>query len=290
MNSQENFTRIAKAIIYLKDNFREQPELESVAESVALSPFHFQRIFTEWAGVSPKKFLQYISLQHAKRNLQHGQSLFETALDTGLSGTGRLHDLFVSVEGMTPGEYKNGGESLTINYNFYSSLFGRIIIASTQKGICHIGFADDEDLALSVLRQVFVNAKLKRATVPLHNQVLPVFSGLSLNKEKIKLHLKGTEFQLKVWETLLKIPEGKLATYGNVASAIGKPTAARAVGTAIGDNPVAYLIPCHRVIQASGVIGNYMWGSERKHAMIGWEGARVGDDIVETHDPETSGT
>lgn len=281
MKEQEktNFNRIAEAIDYIKDNFKTQPALEEVAEKIHLSPFHFQRLFTEWAGVSPKKFLQYLTVEHAKKMLKENQAtLFETAFETGLSGTGRLHDLFINIEGMTPGEYKNGGENLSINYSFAESPFGNILVASTPKGICHMAFADDEKKALEVLQKIFPNADYKQMVDLVQQNVLYIFTHDWSKLNEVKLHLKGTAFQLKVWETLLKIPMGQLTTYGNIAKQIQQPNASRAVGTAIGDNPVAFLIPCHRVIQSTGVFGQYHWGSTRKTAMIGWEAAHAGNN------------
>ena len=278
MNEQQtlNFERIAQAIAYLKAHFKEQPSLDTVAEQVHLSPHHFQRMFTDWAGVSPKKFLQYLSTSYAKKLLKEDQfTLAETTHRTGLSGTGRLHDLFVNIEGMTPAEYKNGGKYLTINYSFADSPFGEVIVASTEKGICHLAFAGDKPLALQVLREEFPNASFRQHVDWIQQNALFLFTHDWNKLPQIKLHLKGTDFQLKVWETLIRIPEGSVCSYGKIAQEIGRPSASRAVGTAVGDNPVAYLIPCHRVIQASGAIGQYHWGSERKTAMIGWEMART---------------
>jgi AraC family transcriptional regulator of adaptative response/methylated-DNA-[protein]-cysteine methyltransferase len=272
--STTDYDRIAKAIDFIKEHFKTQPSLETIAAHTGLSPFHFQRLFTDWAGVSPKKFLQYISLDHAKRLLKEDQAtLFDTAYEAGLSGISRLHDLFISIEGMTPGEYKNGGEQLTINYQFAPSPFGKLLIASTAKGICHIAFADEEKEAVALLQRSFPNGAYQQLSDDLQQQALQIFSDDWTALPKIKLHLKGTAFQLKVWETLLKIPAGKLASYGSIAKQIQKPLASRAVGTAIGDNPVAFLIPCHRVIQASGLFGEYHWGATRKTAIIGWEAA-----------------
>jgi len=282
MKTQEtiNFNRIAAAIDYIQDNFKTQPSLEDVAEKVHLSPYHFQRLFTEWAGTSPKKFLQYISIEHAKKLLKENQaSLFETAMETGLSGTGRLHDLFMNIEGMTPGEYKNGGEALSINYNFVESLFGNIIIASTSKGICHLAFFEDEAKAFQALQAKFPKAQYQKMPDQLQQNALFIFTHKWEKRNEIKLHLKGTDFQLKVWETLLKIPMGQLTTYGTIARHINRPKASRAVGTAIGSNPVAFLIPCHRVIQSSGVFGGYHWGSTRKKAIIGWEVVQINETI-----------
>lgn len=276
MNSQEsiNYNRIAQAIDYIKANFKEQPNLDEVAANVHLSPFHFQRIFSEWAGTTPKKFLQYISIEHAKKLLmENDATLFDTAYETGLSGTSRLHDLFINIEGMTPAEYKNGGKNLAINYSFAESPFGNIIVASTQKGICYMAFNEDEKQALSELKSKFPNASFNQKLDLIQQNALFIFQNDWSKLNEIKLHLKGTDFQLKVWETLLKIPLGQLATYGFIAQKIKNSNAARAVGTAIGSNPVAFLIPCHRVIQSSGNFGGYMWGNTRKTAIIGWEAA-----------------
>ncbi len=274
-----NYNRIAQAIDYLKTNFKTQPNLDEVAEKVHLSPFHFQRLFTDWAGTSPKKFLQYISIEHAKKLLKENQvSLFDAAYETGLSGTSRLHDLFINIEGMTPAEYKNGGQNLSINYSFADSPFGNILIASTTKGICYIAFVDDEAVAFSLLQNQFPNANFKQHLDLMQQNALFIFTHNWQKLNQIKLHLKGTDFQLKVWETLLKIPLGHLSTYGDIAKQIDNPNASRAVGSAIGDNPVAFLIPCHRVIQATGIFGGYMWGNTRKTAIIGWEAAKTMDN------------
>jgi AraC family transcriptional regulator of adaptative response/methylated-DNA-[protein]-cysteine methyltransferase len=279
MKEQEhiNYKRIAEAIDYIKQNFKDQPNLDDVAGKVHLSPFHFQRLFTDWAGVSPKKFLQYISVEHAKEILKDKQAtLFDAANETGLSGTGRLHDLFIKIEGMTPGEFKNGGENLFINYSYAESPFGNIIVASTSKGICYMAFADNERDALLDLQQHFPNAHFKQMLDLIQQNALFIFTHDWSRLNQIKLHLKGTDFQLKVWEALLKIPMGQLSTYGTIAGSIKNPKAARAVGTAIGSNPVAFLIPCHRVIQSTGTFGGYMWGPTRKTAIIGWEAAKTG--------------
>lgn len=270
-----NYKRIAEAIEYIKTNFKEQPNLDDVAKHVHLSPFHFQRLFSEWAGTTPKKFLQYTTIEHAKKILNQRATLFETAFQSGLSGTGRLHDLFVSIEGMTPAEYKNGGRNLSVNYSFSESPFGKLIVASTHKGVCYMAFENNIDKALEDLKQRFPNATFQRKLDLLQQNALFIFKNDWSKLPQIKLHLKGTDFQLKVWETLLKIPMGDLSTYGNIAEKIGNPNASRAVGTAIGSNPVAFLIPCHRVIQSSGNIGGYMWGGTRKTAIIGWESAKT---------------
>ena len=278
MTEQEhiNYGRIAEAIDYIKTNFKVQPSLNDIAETVHLSPYHFQRLFTDWAGVSPKKFMQYISLEYAKQLLKEKQAtLFDTAHETGLSGTGRLHDLFVNIEGMTPGEYKNGGERLSINYSFAESPFGNLIVASTSKGICHMAFTKNEQQAFMDLQSRFPNANYNQMVDLNQQNALFIFQYDWSKLNQIKLHLNGTPFQLKVWETLLKIPMGELTTYGTIANTIEKPNASRAVGTAIGNNPIAFLIPCHRVIQSSGNIGGYRWGNTRKSAIIGWEASKT---------------
>lgn len=278
MHSQKetDFSRIAEAIYFIKNNFIAQPSLEEIAKHVHMSPLHFQKMFVEWAGVSPKKFLKYISLNYAKSKLRNEQAtLFDTAAEIGLSGTGRLHDLFINIEGMTPGEYKNGGENLTIKYNFQNSIFGKIIIAATNKGICYVAFYEDEELAVNILVKSFPNACFIEEEIPFQKDISKIFMNQYPSVNKIKLHLKGTSFQLKVWETLLSIPLGGLVTYGDISQKVETPKAARAVGSAIGKNPVAFLIPCHRVIQSTGLFGGYMWGEKRKTAMIGWEAVRV---------------
>ncbi len=271
-----NYNRIANAIDYIKQNFKEQPNLDEVAEKVNLSPFHFQRLFSDWAGVSPKKFLQYISIEYAKEILKTKQAtLFDAAYETGLSGTGRLHDLFVKIEGMTPGEYKNGGENLSINYSFYDCPFGDILVASTHKGVCYLAFSENQPTALNLLLNRFPNARFQERHDFIQKNALYIFTKDWSKLNQVKLHLKGTDFQLKVWEMLLKIPMGGLSTYGSIAKDLINPNASRAVGTAIGSNPVAFLIPCHRVIQANGTLGGFMWGTTRKTAIIGWEAAKT---------------
>ncbi len=274
--SQIDYHRIARAIAYIQSNFKLQPSLDEVAEQINLSPAHFQKMFSDWAGTSPKKFLQFISLEHAKGLLKEEKaSLFDAAYETGLSSTSRLHDLFIKIEGMSPAEYKNGGKSLSIKYSFSGSPFGKIITASTEKGICYMAFENDKKTALGNLKLKFPNASFFEGQDDLQQNALSIFDKDWTELNTIKLHLKGTDFQLKVWESLLAIPMGKLSTYGNLAGKIGRSKASRAVGTAIGSNPVAFLIPCHRVIQSSGNLGGYRWGSDRKQMMIGWESSRM---------------
>lgn len=276
--SNKQYNRIEAALSYLQNNFQLQPNLDDVAKYLNLSPYHFQKLFIEWAGVSPKKFLQYTTISYAKKKLKEEQtSILDTAFEVGLSGSSRLHDLFINVEGMTPGEFKNGGRQLKIEYSFFESLFGTIFCASTPKGICTLTFTDNslESFFIDELKKNFPNAELKKNRNDQHYNAIKFFQMDWTNLNKVKLHLKGTRFQLKVWEALLKIPFGKLKNYGEIAKTISSPKASRAVGSAIGDNPVAFLIPCHRVIQSSGSFGGYRWGNLRKMAMIGWEGSQL---------------
>jgi AraC family transcriptional regulator, regulatory protein of adaptative response / methylated-DNA-[protein]-cysteine methyltransferase len=275
-----DYERIKTAIEFIKANFQQQPDLDEVAKQVHVSPFHFQRMFKNWAGVSPKKFLQYTSIQHAKKLLQQNNNIADTAFETGLSTSSRLHDLFINIEGMTPGEYKNGGEQLSIHYSFAETPFGNIIVASTEKGICHLAFTDDESEALNELIAHFPKASFKQMVDTTQQNALFIFTQDWKNLSKIKLHLKGTAFQLKVWEALLKIPMGGLSTYAAIAAAVENTKASRAVGSAIGDNPVAFLIPCHRVIKSTGDFGQYHWSSIRKTALIGWESSRCYGEAV----------
>lgn len=269
-----NFIRVTEAIEYIAGNFREQPSLFEVADQVNMSPYHFQRLFTEWAGVSLQKFLQYTRLAYTKQVLKERQgTFFDTAFDTRLSRTSRLHDLFVQMEGMTPREYKAGGKGLTIDFSFADTPFGEILVASTEKGVCYMAFSDNRERVLEELRHLFPHAAYEHRMTDFQQQALTVFSVDWKQLEIVKLHLKGTDFQLKVWETLLKIPMGALTTYGDIAGYLDHPKASRAVGTAVGDNPVAFLIPCHRVIRSTGALGGYHWGLTRKKAIIGWEAA-----------------
>jgi AraC family transcriptional regulator of adaptative response/methylated-DNA-[protein]-cysteine methyltransferase len=269
-----NYLRIEKAIEYLKSNFKSHPNLETIAKALDLSPYHFQRLFTEWAGVSPKKFIHYLSITYAKQQLKEREvTLFDLTDETGFSSTSRLHDLFVKIEGMTPGEYKNGGQQLVIKYHFENTIFGDLFIAATTKGICYMAFHQHEQEGLRILKSYFPNAGVIKELCNFHLSALGVFQKNWDNITEVKLHLKGTDFQLKVWEALLKIPVGSLTSYGNIAKNINHHNASRAVGTAVGDNLIAFLIPCHRVIQANGNYGQYRWGSNRKAAIIGWEAA-----------------
>lgn len=270
----ENYLRIAKAIAYIQNHFKEQPNLNTLAAHLNLSPAHFHRLFTEWAGTSPKKFLQYTTLDYSKFLLRESESpnLFNTTFDSGLSSTSRLHDLFIKLEGMSPAEYKNGGATLNISHSFHQTIFGMTHIASTDKGICKLSFIDDKVIALQELVGEYPHAMFHAKIEDLHLQALKFLqTNDAIDLPFLKLHLKGSEFQLKVWEALLHIPTGNLTSYKTIANAVDNPNGSRAVGSAIGKNPVAILIPCHRVLQTSGQLGGYRWGLERKSALIGWE-------------------
>ncbi len=274
LNSNTDFQKIATAIDFIFKNQYDQPTLEQVAASVHLSPFHFQRLFTQWSGVTPKQFQRFISLEYAKTLMASGNpTLFDVAEKTGLSGTGRLHDLFIDIEGMTPGEYKNGGQGLVICYHHYCSQFGKVLIGSTDKGICWLSF-DDIDDQIVRLQTSFPQAKFINEIKPMHETAMAFFQHELEEGLKIRLHLKGTNFQLKVWNALLTVPEGQVTSYKDMSTKIRMPGAARAIGSAIGRNPIAFLIPCHRVIRANGELSGYMWGVKRKRALIGWEGAQ----------------
>src|SRR5581483_9135494 len=256
---------------------RSQPNLEKVARSIGLSPFHFQRLFQRWAGVSPKRFLQYLTVENAKDRLRRSRSVLDASYDSGLSGPGRLHDLFISVEAMTPGEYKTLGKGLRIQYGVHATPFGEALAAVTARGLCGFWFlgSGGERAALARLKENWPRAHFVRRPVATQKLFRLLFrKALSKRPGPLKVLLKGTPFQIKVWEALLKIPTGDVLAYKDVAKRAGTPKASRAVGTAVGQNPIAYLIPCHRVIRETGVLGDYRWGSSRKKAMLAWEGAR----------------
>ena len=271
--SSEDYLRIEQAILYLENHFKDQPSLDEVAANVGLSEYHFQRLFTRWAGVSPKRFLQFVTKESAKDLLDKSENLLDTTHQIGLSSLGRLHDLFVNTEAMSPGEYKSRGEGVTIRYGIHLTPFGKCLIGLTERGICHLGFVQgSEGEAIDNLVDEWKEAKMiedYRATASL---VEPIFN-LQFNTriKPLTLHLRGTNFQLKVWEALLQIPAGQVSTYEGIASRIGNPSATRAVGTAIGHNPIAVLIPCHRAIRKAGEFGQYRYGALRKKALLARE-------------------
>jgi AraC family transcriptional regulator of adaptative response/methylated-DNA-[protein]-cysteine methyltransferase len=272
-----DYQQIEKAISFLEQHAPEQPSLEKVASHVQLSPFHFQRLFKRWAGVSPKRFLQFLTVEHAKQLLLESASVLETSYEVGMSGPGRLHDLFVSVDAVTPGEFKRQGQGVEINYAFQKTPFGEAIVAETSRGLCHLAFVDHEtkDSAFTVLQKNWPLATLQEDHQTGHNAIEQIFSpATKTGQEPIRVFLKGTNFQIKVWQALLMIPEGKVVSYGDLAKAVTSPNAHRAVGSAAGQNPLACLIPCHRVLRANGEIGGYRWGSTRKRAMLAREAAK----------------
>ncbi|MEL6831859.1 MAG: methylated-DNA--[protein]-cysteine S-methyltransferase [Bacteroidota bacterium] len=265
---------VAKAIRYIREQQIQQPTLEEISSHVHLSKFHLQRIFKEWAGVSPKKFLQYLTIEKSKALLRAGQSTLETSYQVGLSGSGRLHDLFVRYESCTPGEFKQMGKDLHIHWAIVSSYFGPVIIAETDLGICHVAFLDEEASAEAELQERYPSARLHQGLGANAQALAQYFSTWEIPQQPIQLFLQGTPFQLQVWKALLQIPTAQLRTYQDIGQDIGKPKAVRAIGTAIGKNPIAYLIPCHRVIRGDGQMGNYRWQPERKMAINGFERAR----------------
>jgi AraC family transcriptional regulator of adaptative response/methylated-DNA-[protein]-cysteine methyltransferase len=268
----EDYLRIEQAILYLEDHYKEQPGLEQLAAHVGLSEFHFQRMFTRWAGVSPKRFLQYLTKESAKELLDQSENLLNVTLQVGLSSLGRLHDLFVTAEAVTPGEYKSRGAGLIIRYGIHPTPFGKCLIGVTERGICHLSFVQaSEGDAIDALVSDWKEAEMvedPQTTAPL---IAPIFILNMREETPLRLHLRGTNFQLKVWQALLDIPTGAVTTYEGIAAQIGRPKATRAVGTAVGHNPIAVLIPCHRVIRKLGEFGNYRYGPARKKALLGWE-------------------
>jgi AraC family transcriptional regulator of adaptative response/methylated-DNA-[protein]-cysteine methyltransferase len=269
-----DYQRVEEAIHYLEANFRQRPSLDEIASSVHLSKYHFQRLFKRWAGISPTQFLHFLTVEYAKQRLRDAQSVLDTALDAGLSGPGRLHDLFVTFEALTPGEFKRRGAGLRIAFGFHDTPFGQCLLATTDRGICALYFvqAGDRSAVLEQLTAHWPQARL--AEDPIQTQLLVdrIFSPVSTDRSQpFHLLLKGTNFQVKVWQALLAIPPGALVSYQDVAFCMGKPGGARAVGGAVARNPVAYLIPCHRVINRAGQIHRYRWGTIRKKAMLGWE-------------------
>lgn len=275
--SHANYNRVSKAIAFLSENYRTQPGLEKLSAEMGVSKYHFQRIFSEWAGITPKQFLKYITKEHAKEMLRNS-SVMETAYSCGLSGSGRLHDLFISCESVTPGEYKNFGAGLEIAYGIHTSPFGYCFVAVTQRGICKLSFLDetaDFKSALLELESEWPLSQMREDASSTETIVQQVFGSKKNNGTNHKLLLKGSPFQLKVWEALLNTPRGRVCSYNQIAALIGKQSAVRAVAGAIARNKIGYLIPCHRVIRSTGVFGDYRWGKVRKAALIVEEAAGV---------------
>jgi len=286
LQASEDYARIEKAILFLEKNFRRQPDLKEVAQSVHLSEYHFQRLFTRWAGISPKRFLQFLTTEYAKKLLEESRSILDVTYAAGLSSPGRLHDLFVTFEAVTPGEFKKKGEGLVITYGFHPSPFGECLLSVTDRGICGLAFLQegDREKALEDLKNKWKQAKFCENPDYTRSLVHRIFFSLpqarraASEQEKtapLSLFLKGTNFQIKVWEALLKIPPGAVLSYEDIAIHMGKPGASRAVGHAIAQNPIGFIIPCHRVIQKIGLVGDYHWGTARKKAILGWEAAKL---------------
>jgi len=270
-----DFERVAQAIRYLDEHREEQPGLDEVAGAIGLSPFHFQRLFRRWAGISPKRFLQVLTAEHAKTMLRDSASLLDTSLETGLSGPGRLHDVFVALEAMTPGDYKAEGAGLDIEFGAAATPFGTALIARTQRGVCGLEFLEPEEDAgpgEAALRRRWPGARWLRRDATAREVASRIFVRKSA-PEPLTLLVRGTNFQVQVWRALLRVPPGRVVAYGDLARGVGNPGASRAVGAAVASNPVAYLIPCHRVIRSTGAVGGYRWGTERKLAMLAWEDA-----------------
>lgn len=279
-----DYQRIAKAISYIQKNVGTQPELDDIARHVNLSPFHFQRLFKDWAGTTPKRFLQVLTVELGKKLLDQQHSVFAAADQIGLSSASRLHDHFVQIEAMTPGEYKNKGSGLDIRYALHESIFGTLFVAQTPRGICRTSFVDQnaEEDELKILAKHFPLANFIEDKLSTKSFAETIFA--KEPTQKINLHIAGTNFQLAVWRALLRIPSGQAISYGELATHLKNPNASRAVGTAVGANPVAFLIPCHRVIQQSGALGGYRWGLERKEAIQVWEKLDELDDEIELAD------
>jgi AraC family transcriptional regulator of adaptative response/methylated-DNA-[protein]-cysteine methyltransferase len=271
-----DYARIEKAIGFLHEHFLEQPDLAAVARAVHLSEYHFQRLFTRWAGISPKRFVQFLTVEYAKNLLADSKAMLETALDAGLTGPGRLHDLFVSVEAVTPGEFKSRGAGIRVEFGFHSTPFGDCLLGTTPRGICWLSFlgAEGPRAAVAEMRARWGGAEFAEARAKTQPLATQIFERLQKpNGTPLSLLLLGTNFQLKVWQALLKIPPGSVVAYGGLGELLGAPNSSRAIGTAVGQNPIACLIPCHRVIRKTGLLGGYRWGEPRKRALLAWEAA-----------------
>ena len=274
-----NYYRIEKAISYISENFRSQPDLDVIAEKVNLSPFHFQRLFLDWVGITPKKFVQYLTLDYLRQQIKNTSNVIEAADLAGLSSQSRVYDLFVNIEGVSPQQYKSAGQELVIWYGYHSTPFGLCFLAATEKGVCELRFIDENRT-----RNEFKQFSTKWHFASIHNRpdltqqyLRQIFSPEKVNGEKLNLLVQGSPFQLKVWEALVKIPFGSVASYEQVSNEIGMPGGIRQVASAAGQNPITYLIPCHRIIRKNGEVGNFSYGKTRKQAMIGWEMAIKGN-------------
>lgn len=275
-----DYARVRRAIEFVSETWQDQPSLETIAAHVGLSPAHFQKLFKRWAGISPKAFLQAITVDHARELLRDSASVLDAAYEVGLSGPGRLHDLFVDHEAMTPGDYKRGGAGLEIDVGVHDSPFGRAVIMTTARGVCGLAFADDESgerAAIDDMMARWPNATYRQdpaRTAPVAQRIFAPERWRA--RDPLKVVLIGTDFEIRVWENLLRLPLGRAVTYSDLACTIGAPKAARAVGSAVGRNPISFVVPCHRVLRKGGGLGGYHWGVTRKQAILGWEAARLG--------------
>ena len=270
----DDYSKVQDVLSFLTENWREQPSLEVIAAQAKMNPDSLQRLFTRWAGLTPKAFLQALTLDHARVMLKDSASILDVSLDSGLSGPGRLHDLFVTHEGMPPGAYKNKGEGLTIVYGFHPSPFGLALVMATDFGLCGLGFSDpgNEARELADMTSRWPNAQFSEDSARTAPYAARIFAKDAWKEgQPLRITFIGTDFEIRVWETLLKIPVGRATTYGAIAGSIGKPKAARAVGAAVGKNPISFVVPCHRVIGKSGDLTGYHWGLTRKKAILGWE-------------------
>ncbi len=278
--SENDYTRIGRAIEYLEAHERERPSLERVAAAAGLTPFHFQRLFQRWTGVSPRQLVAYLTLERARELVRSRRSILETSHELGLSGPGRLHDLFVTLDAVTPGEHKSLGQDLCIEHGFHASPFGSCLIGRTERGVAWLSFAEDgEEEALRELTREWPLAehvRAPRATAEIAEIAETIFATDPLARGPLRLFVRGTNFRLKVWEALIRIPPGAVTSYSALAAEIGSPSAARAVGGAVASNPISWLIPCHRVLHELGRKTSYRWGATRKRAMLAWEAARSG--------------
>lgn len=273
-HSARDYECVRQNLEWLRENWREQPSLERLAEKNGLSPAHLQRLFMRWAGLSPKAFVQALTIDHARKLLRDSASVLETSYEVGLSGPGRLHDLFVTHEAMTPGRYKARGRGLAIRYGFHDCPFGRALLMMTQHGICGLAFADEggEQAVLADMRSRWPDADYIEDTEATGPSVLRIFDPASWKAEQpLRIVFIGTDFETQVWQTLLKLPLGHATSYSDIATHLGRSGAARAVGSAVGRNPVSFVVPCHRVLAKSGGLGGYHWGITRKQAILGWE-------------------
>ncbi|MCG8560035.1 MAG: bifunctional helix-turn-helix domain-containing protein/methylated-DNA--[protein]-cysteine S-methyltransferase [Hyphomicrobiales bacterium] len=274
-----DYDRVRRAIAYVSEHWQSQPSLDEIAGEVGLSPAHFQRLFTRWAGISPKAFLQAITVDNARLLLRDSASILDATYEVGLSGPGRLHDLFVDHEAMTPGDYKRGGEGLEMVYGFHDSPFGRALIMATERGVSGLAFTDDEGedaAALDDMTARWPNASYREAPEETAPYAARIFATERWQAaDPLRVVLIGTDFEIRVWQALLKLPIGRAVTYSDLAAHVGVPRAARAVGSAVGRNPISFVVPCHRVLRKGGGLGGYHWGVTRKQAIIGWEAAQV---------------